>query len=302
MTLKNTSILDTTSKHDSSLIYVWRKRLLFVGPSIKARTRKYVPCYLMFCLDGPLKITVKGELDALECRMVLVPASTEITCHNENQSLAVLYLDYFNEDFEALQMKANSKYGPIYWDFEENIESYCLTVLHELNKHQLGIDAADGLITALHLRLHRFDNFCDVGDERLKRIIGLMVMGKLGKNYKISDAADAVGLSVPRVVQLFKKSFNMTFKEFRNKFKMHIFVISIAMGRSHSQAAQDAGYVDSSHFCKHFKAQTGIQASNFFGPDLKTKFFVEESVKDYFGQTIYKESPAEVCSSVASVS
>ncbi len=264
-----------------NLLYLWHQRTLYIGPSYHARQRQYDAAILLIGLEQNFYIS-STDGQSVSARISLLTPSKSFSINANDQKIAVLYLDYFGRDFLSLSKKADHCDRGIYYGFDEQLESQVVQLIGELNARALGIESAGKLITFLGLKHHSIANFCTVPDRRLRALINQYLVGELHRNCKVQDAAQAIGLSVPRLGQLFREQLGTTFKSFRNRHLMHCYLLSTAHGKSFSEAAVEAGFVDQSHFCKHFKRKTGLQSTLYIQHRKQQKSFVDPEIADYY--------------------
>jgi len=262
--------------------YIWRQRVLYLGPAYQPRVRRYDAPYLAFGFQGPLRFHMNGGGDPVECRVALMPPSTEVFFAAEGSSYGILFLDYLGQDLRLMKTLARQSSGVLHYDFGEELEAVWLSELAQLHAEDGDIDAASSLLDLLKFKRYESEFESDLADARLGRIIDLYLSGQLSQNCRVSDAAAAVNLSVPRIVQLFREHLGISFKTFRSRQRMHRFMLAAAFGLSHCEAALEAGFVDQPHFCKHFKKATGINASQYFMRDNKASYYVEARLAEMF--------------------
>lgn len=256
--------------------------MLYLGPAYQPRVRRYDAPYLAFGFQGPLRFQMEGQSEPVECRVALMPPSTDVFFSVEGSSYGILFLDYLGQDLKLMKTLARKSCGVLHYDFGEELESAWLSELTCLHDNDGGIDAASRLLDLLKFKRYESEFESDLADVRLCKIIDLYLSGQLSQNCRVSDAAAAVNLSVPRIVQLFREHLGISFKTFRSRQRMHRFMLAAAFGLSHCEAALEAGFVDQPHFCKHFKKATGINASQYFMRDNKASYYVEAKLAEMF--------------------
>jgi AraC-like DNA-binding protein len=261
---------------EDTQFYIWRQRALYIGPAFQPRARRYDASYLAFGFQGPLWLQSELGAPAVECRVALVPPACEVYFGAEGGAYGMLFLDYLCQDLRQMISRARNTMGPFHYDFGEELEQKLLASLH---RNKSGIVAANELIDMLEFKRYDQVQESDLADTRLCTLIDLYLSGHLSLNCRVSEAAAAVNLSVPRIVQLFREHLGISFKTFRSRQRMHCFLLAQAFGRSRSEAALEAGFVDQPHFCKHFKKSTGITSSQYFAREgQQTYYFVEDEL------------------------
>lgn len=261
--------------------YIWRQRVIYLGPAYQPRARFYDAPYLAFGFQGPMRFQIAGH-EPVECRVALIPPATEVFFAVEGETYGILFLDYLGQDLKLMKALARQNHDFLYHDFGPELESAWLSEMARLHREDGGIESARRILDLLKFKCYESECQSDLTDQRLSRIIDLYLSGELSPNCRVSDAAAAVNLSVPRIVQLFREHLGISFKTFRSRQRMHRFMLAAAFGWSHCEAALEAGFVDQPHFCKHFKKSSGINASQYFLRDNKVSYYVEARVAEMF--------------------
>lgn len=279
--------LATTHRNNSvahdSLMYLWRQRSMFIGPAHHARTRRYFADCLIFGFDGPLRIKVKGEAQYFGCRIAALRAGTEFFMEADGDGIGVLFLDNLGLDFQHCKTLSKFQTGLACYDFDPDLEGRLLACVARINRNASRIEEVESsLFDALGLD-RTFDHYTTPGypgkcDPRLSTIIHMYLNGELGLNSPVVEAASSVGLSTSRVVQLFREHLGITFRTFRNRQRIHMFMLAFAFGKTQSQAALEAGFVDQAHFCRRFKESVGIKASVYLSTAVRRIYFVEREM------------------------
>ena len=281
------------SAHHDSLVYLWRQRSLFINRPHHSRHRKYYADCILFGFDGTLKVTLDNG-KVIKKPMIMVPADTRFYMAVEGETLGVLCLDYLGLDFKQCQQLAKQVHNNFYFDFDHTIQQQLLASVKYIHQQGCPIEETEKrIIDALNLdrTLDQFEpnTFPQKPDPRLSQIISLYLNGELDLNAPLSQAAKTINLSVSRINQLFSQHLNTSFRTFRNRQKIHINLIASAFGKSNTQAALEAGFVDQAHFCKRFKDTTGINVSAYRAKTINRKCFVEKTMAERYlnNQPIY---------------
>lgn len=98
-------------------------------------------------------------------------------------------------------------------------------------------------------------------DVRIQRAIDQM-RGSLGEEVSLAEIAERVHLSPERFRHLFVDQTGMRFRPYILWLRMETALASIGKGRSITDAAQDGGFADSSHFARTFKRMFGVSAAS----------------------------------------
>lgn len=265
--------------HDS-LAYLWRQRTLLTGPPHHPRSRHYYADCLLFGIEGNLTVHVRGQAQSVQSRIFLLRGDTPFYMEVEGQAIGVLYLDYLGLDFQQLKTQARQGLGRLFFDFDDALQDELLARIAQIHQHALPIQEVEKLLfdlLAFDRSLDRYNavSFPAKSDARLAHIINLYLNGTLRLDAPLEAAAKAVNLSTSRVVQLFREQLGINFRTFRNRQRIHLFLLATAFGKSQLHAALEAGFVDQAHFCRRFKESAGVNASVYLSKMVKRLYFVE---------------------------
>jgi AraC-like DNA-binding protein len=78
--------------------------------------------------------------------------------------------------------------------------------------------------------------------------------------------AAQVGLSEPRLLQLFKETLGVPIRRYRQWHRLFVTAVGVTHGLSLTAAALEAGFTDSAHFSHTFRSILGTTPSAMFSP------------------------------------
>lgn len=288
----NNQSLQKSSHHDS-VVYLWRQRILMTTPPHQSRTRRYYADCILFGYDGPLRVTLKDGT-TIEDHIIMIPARTSFFMEVDGDTFGLLFLDYLGLDFKKAQDFAQKSHLMVHYSFSSKLKQRLLATMASIHRQPPPMEEVERrIIGALEfdpsLDQYNSNYTPENSDPRLARIINLYLDGELDLDATISQAAEAVNLSVSRVNQLFTRFLNLNFRTFRNRQKIQTNLIAFAFGKSNTQAALESGFVDQAHFCRRFKESAGIKVSAYRAKNIKHVCFIEENLtKRYLSkQPIY---------------
>lgn len=87
------------------------------------------------------------------------------------------------------------------------------------------------------------------------------VEANLGGRPRLSTAADAAGLSPTRLTHVFSQEIGLPFRRFVLWARIKRAVTAAGRGRTLTEAATEAGFSDSAHFARTFRAMFGLAPS-----------------------------------------
>lgn len=278
------------NEHDS-LMYLWRQRTLYVGPPHYSRYRKYNCDCLLIGFESALAIKKKGSTQLINSHIVLIPAGVSFHMGMEGKNFGLLFMDYLSLDLKKTKAFAQSEHEGIFYNFETDIEQSLIEAIRNIYQTATYIECVETDIFELLKFDRTLDNynvttFPEDPDPRLGQIINMYLNGDIDLNAPIAVAAKSVELSVSRVNQLFREHLKINFRIFRNRLRIHRFFLASAFGRSNTQAALEAGFVDQAHFCRRFKESAGIKISVYNTKSVKCTIIVEREMAERYQRNL----------------
>ena len=276
-------IAESNTACQESLVYHWRQRTLYTGPPYYSRDRYYLTDALIIGFEGPFLIRDHQTPDLVECRLALVPATTGFFMDLQGHSFGILYLDHYGQDCRQLKKLSRARSGNIYTGFGPDLTSCVTQCVVKIHANHASIEQAEELLDILELDRF-FDQYDTEGcprnlDPRLCTVISMYIDGKLRVDSLINEVAAKVNLSESRLVKLFREELGINFREFRYRMQTYCFFIATGFGKSNSQAALDAGFVDQAHFCKRFKQTVGMNASTYYQENVKRIYHFDAELR-----------------------
>ncbi|MBK8972937.1 MAG: helix-turn-helix transcriptional regulator [Hahellaceae bacterium] len=249
-------------------LYLWDKRTLYLGPVYRPEPGTVELCHaaatLVVALERPLTLRPQNG-KPLQCRSALFPADTPISCDYDGGIVACCFLDVFGCDLAQLTplMAASHTLG-IQTGFSREDEAI------QLFKQLATADIDEAMA---YDRLERLINgditSCTSHpvDPRIIQAVAL-IKATVHENPSIEFLAESVGLSVPRLSQLFRQQTGVAIRRYRLWHRLYVTALNRGLGRDLTEAAQRAGFSDSSHCTHTFKSILGSHPAKILGlPD-----------------------------------
>jgi len=249
------STLLIADKKLPSLLYLWDKRTLYIGPLFEPIKLSQGAATLLVSLDKPIFFSIEGETESIECMSLLLPAGLSVSVNTGDAIVANCNLDPLGADFSGLSVLMQKQHGKIGYDLKQYGEFK--QVFHNLNSQQLDSDTAYKLLDdLLEIRFSQFYPNHAI-DSRVARVVE-KIKQTADDNLSVDDLANLVNLSVPRLVQIFKKQTGVPMRRYRLWHRLFITAVEMASGGNLTEAAMNAGFTDSAHFSHTFKAMFGM--------------------------------------------
>ena len=245
----------------SSILYLWDKRTLYIGPLFESLKLSQGAATLVVSLDKPISFSMEGEAESIECMSLLLPAGLSVTIHTGDAIVANCNLDALGADFSGLTALMQDKHGKISYNLKQYADFQ--RVYQTFQAQQLDSESAYDLLDDLLEK--RFSQFYPnhAIDSRVARVVE-KIKQTADDNLSVDDLASLVNLSVPRLVQIFKKQTGVPMRRYRLWHRLFITAVEMASGGNLTEAAMNAGFTDSSHFSHTFKAMFGMPPTIIF--------------------------------------
>ncbi|TBW57634.1 AraC family transcriptional regulator [Marinobacter halodurans] len=241
-------------------LYVWRHRVMYVGPSYEARSRKYGSAALVAGLDAPLTFNLPGG-GQVKTPLALLPPQLPTFFGAHQSRIAVLFLDMFRQDYFKLADCFPSEEESIRTGLERE-ESVCALFRAIADKGLAGAGGPSALFSLLGLPANPLAGAGESMDPRILQAIKLMTEAS-PQCLGTSELASRLHLSIPRVIQLFRDQLGMSFGAFQRWYRLHLVTLAVSTGQTLTDAAQTAGFVDLAHYDNLFKRTFGVAPSIF---------------------------------------
>ncbi|MEK1907084.1 MAG: helix-turn-helix domain-containing protein [Pseudomonas sp.] len=237
------------------LLYLWDKRTFHLSQFHEPLQLSQAAAMLLVSLDSPLRLECQAS--QVTCHSALLPAGLELSVDCRDSRVAICYLDVFGEDFALLAPRmAASEAGVLHG---LDCEAACIKRFDQLHR----ISAAPEQIYAWMEELINPQQCVPSGfalDSRIVHAIEL-IKADVSCNQSIDYLARQVGLSVPRLTQLFRQKIGIPIRRYRQWHRLFVTSVGVARGMSLTEAAVAAGFTDSAHFSHTFRTIIGMTPS-----------------------------------------
>lgn len=221
--------------------------ILFVGPGGSAERHAHHAVQLVWALDGELTVTFDAPVRR---RATVIPADVEHAFDATGRRIAILFVEPHGARGAALDRRARA---------------------------ELGAEVVEELATVPfpHLELSTADaaRWCDAAlaalgaDEQMSPLSAVSrravayVESAIDGKPQLAEAARRAGVSPTRLTHVFTREVGIPFRRFVLWTRMKQAVASTQAGHDLTQAAVDAGFSDSAHLSRTFRAMFGLSPS-----------------------------------------
>lgn len=254
-----------------SLLYLWDKRTLYIGPVFEPLDLSQGAATLALSLDKPISFLIEGYSEPVECRSLLIPAGFSISIDTQDAVIVNCHLDALGEDYAALSGRMQCKLGEAAYQLKN--EHDFIARFWDIYTCQMNSVTAYKHLDQMLLAEAKVEYNVD---KRVVEVINL-IKETIDTNLSIEDLAGAVNLSVPRLVQLFKKQTGVPIRRYRLWHRLYVTSIKMGQGCSLTDAAIAAGFTDSSHCSHTFRSMLGMKPSLILSQPNKIRIIASDT-------------------------
>ncbi len=259
-----------SSEKQPSLLYLWDKRTIYLGPLFEPVELSVGAATLIISLNDPISFMIKGMSEVIECRSLLLPAGMSVEVDTKNSTVVNVSLDALGNDFYVLSKRMQHQHGKAaYGLIEEEAFIKGFTQLRDSNMNS----------TQAYAHTDKLLNCNDASYTIDKRVVHVVehIKKTVDDNLSVEDLANSVNLSVPRLVQLFKQQTGVPMRRYRLWHRLFVTAVKMGEGLSLTEAALSAGFTDSSHFSHTFRGMIGMTPSAIFSQPNPLKIIVNDN-------------------------
>ncbi|QSP94320.1 helix-turn-helix transcriptional regulator [Marinobacter salinisoli] len=267
-----------------SVLYLWPRRTLHVGRPGRAIQFSQAAASLTVSLDAPFRVRTPTMVSPVPCTSLLLRPGEKATVDPGTARVGTCYLDALGQDYRLLLPQMRAHESGLYRGFvrEAELRDLCELMLNAAKDDGSGFEALEHVINP------EAEPYPDV-DPRVAAVVA-MIRDSVAENRSVKDLAEAVNLSVPRLVQLFRQQVGVPIRRYRQWHRLFVTAINVARGRSLTDAAIQAGFTDSAHFSHTFRATLGLRPSEVLSELVRTRLVVPA---DLSADTGVASSPAQ---------
>ncbi len=235
------------------LLYLWDKRTFYLSPFAEPLQLSQAAAMLLIALDGELRIHCRN--DTLTCRSALLPAGLSLSVDTGDSRIAICYLDVFGDDHALLRPRMRGQRGQVHFALDEEAEW-----IAGFDRLHLASASPEQVWLELERLINPQGRTPEACDPRIARAVEL-IKADVACNQPIEFLAEQVGLSVPRLTQLFRQKIGIPIRRYRQWHRLFVTSVGVARGMSLTDAAMAAGFTDSAHFSHTFRSIIGMSPS-----------------------------------------
>ncbi len=242
-------------------VYVWPQRVLVLGPGFASMEHRHHAAQFAFGLDGPV-IFESPQAGRQSFEMLLISPDTP-HAHPAFGGLGFLYLEPESAEWASLsaQIEGDLVHLP-FSDSQRAVARYAAAG----NKA-----AASSLVDDL---IRRPPTSARADDPMILQTIS-NIRRSLDGPIRLADLANAVHRSPSRLAHRFRQTTGISMRRYVLWCRLRVALDAALRGSNLTEAAHVAGFADSAHLSRTFRAMFGVAPSFFFKPGLASMTFCE---------------------------
>jgi AraC-like DNA-binding protein len=244
-----------------SLVYLSSKRTMYVGPLKRLLEQSNSLTTLIISIDKELVLIDNSSGQNYVSKSFLIPAGSHVTVDTNDSIIALCFLNTLGTDLAKLipsmkQCVHIDDSSPCYSGIPNE-----LAVIEQAGEIFKRRPSAENVFERLDdwIESSSSGNPC-LPDARISMALTLITRD-YARNVSIDEIASAVGLSAPRLIQLFKQVTGIPIRRFRLCHRIFVTLLNLDAGMSLTDAVVEAGFSDYSHFSRIFKELGSVKPS-----------------------------------------
>jgi AraC-like DNA-binding protein len=255
-------------------LYLWDRRTLYLGPLRSPVCLSLAASRLLVGLEGDIRFRQAPNGPESVCRSLLLPVGWQGAVDAGRGLVADCHLDVTGYDHALLSQLARRQEQRACCDLENEplLQEAFSRLHHEPHQPDQVYTQLDKLLNPPALVERTTYDF----DSRILATIQ-RIKASTRENLSVACLAKQVGLSASRLVSLFKEQVGVPIRRYRLWYRLFLSTQRMTTGTSVTEAALEAGFTDSAHFCRTYRTILGFQPSALLSRRSELSVFVEEA-------------------------
>lgn len=238
-------------------VYLSKGRVLLIGDSLEDDEHRHHALQITINLE-PNEFTLRqGNHNILTQGIIICPNAPHHVASSDSWR-AVLLLDAQTKYSYQIKQRFLSEVSARSLSAEDL--NFCRELLQDFSVRAQSIETADSAISAIIDRLAGPVEYAETHPRIEKALEFIHHAG--GKELTLNQLAAQVFLSESRLSHLFKAEIGIPIQRYLLWYKVMQTAFNIGRGMSLTDAAEEAGFADSAHFSRTFRAMFGITPSH----------------------------------------
>lgn len=238
-----------------AIVYATGTRGVYVGRLERRFKRSNVPSTLLVSLEDELEMIDAVRNDRLKARSFLIPAGMDVELDTHGAQVAMFFLDVTGADLSRLTplMHSALPMGQQHCFSGIKGESEVVQFANILRDQRPPLATAEQLVNEW---LNHPSRCRPDPDPRVLRAVEL-ITSHHDQNVSVEWIGRQVGLSVPRLSQLFKEVVGTPIRRFRLWHRVFVTAAKVREGTGLTEAALAAGFADYAQFSRTYRQLAG---------------------------------------------
>ncbi len=243
-----------------AVIYATGDRGVYVGRLERRFRRLNVPSTLLVSLEDPLDLLDPQRREVVRNGSFLIPAGMDVEIETRGAPVALFFLDPLGTDLARLRrlMTDSRRIGAqgVFTGIrgEAEVVEFANILRHERPSLATAVQIVDDWLA------HASGQVADP-DPRVSRAVSI-IKDHYNENLSVDWIARQVGISSPRLIQLFKQVTGSPIRRFRLWHRIFVTAARLAAGHTLTQAALGAGFADYPQFSRTYRELVGAHPSD----------------------------------------
>lgn len=237
-------------------VYLSRGRVLLIGDSLEGDEHRHHALQITINLD-PNEFTLRQGDSEFATQGIVIHPNAPHHVISSDAWRAVLLIDPQTQ--YSQQIKQRFTAAANVYSIETDDLNFCRAQLHDFRAQAQSIETADRAISAMIDRLagpvHNPETH-----PRVAKALSYIHQAQ-GKALTLNQLAEHVFLSESRLSHIFKAEIGIPIQRYLLWYKVVQTAFNIGRGMSLTDAAEEAGFADSAHFSRTFRAMFGLTPS-----------------------------------------
>lgn len=249
--------------HADGALYLWPDAFLYVGRDVVPDLHRHNAVECAIALDGPLRVQTECGIDTEVRDALLVDANVRHSISSPGHNVAFLYLEKTCLPSSTLPENAIDRIASGIFALGPTLSANLRAHLSKTSSGELSeVEASATKTTILSLFMPCRSASPPI-DPRVRT-----VLAHIASHADAPLSGDALaalaGLSSDRFQHLFKQNIGMPVRRYLLWFRIRRVIEAVSDGANLTRAAHEAGFSDSAHFSRTFRAMIGIAPSALF--------------------------------------
>ncbi|MGE5453334.1 MAG: helix-turn-helix domain-containing protein [Acidobacteriota bacterium] len=243
-----------------AIVYSTGARSLYVGKLERQFKRSSAQASLLVSLEDDLELVVPGKAERVRNKSFLIPAGMDVQVDTHGAHVTLFFLDNLNTDFLRLlpMMRASVQVS-------DQRCFYGLAGTPDVIEFGNFLRNARPALSEVERIAYEWLNHplrCQANtDPRIAHAVEL-IRQNYGENDSVAWIAQQVGLSAPRLTELFKQVMGVPIRRFRLWHRIFATAANLEKGASLTDAALKAGFADYAQFSRTYRMLAGGNPSD----------------------------------------